>query len=193
MSQIEQGRGGSHALTWRHFLLSMSWRRYFCTFCTKLIFPSHISPLKKEWLLFGIGIANIDESRLPKSHKRNTPLPSSNKLDHNLAQRTERWWYQYNFHGVGWPGFAAPIQVPISDALGRAARPRSPLQTVMDLIHFNGGLQCSLPFCSVTVANWRWLPTYLPEWWRRSASEGGDSWLLQGLCWHSTPAFFHFF
>lgn len=63
---------------------------------------------------------------------------------------------------MGWPGFAAPIQVPISDALGRAARPRSPLQTVMDLIHFNGGLQCSLPFGGVTVANWRRLPTYLP-------------------------------
>lgn len=61
----------------------------------------------------------------PKLPRNITPL-SSNKVDHTLAYRTKWWWYQYNFHGVGWPGYAAPIKVPISDALGCAARLLSP-------------------------------------------------------------------
>lgn len=65
----------------------------------------------------------------------------------------------------------------------------SPLQTVMDLIHFNGGLQCSLPFGWVTVANWRWLPTYLPGQHSRAGKKGEAVVGAGGLVRHLTSAF----
>lgn len=73
----------------------------------------------------------------------------------------------------------------------------SPLQTVMDLIHFNGGLQCSLPFGWVTVANWRRLATNLPGQHSR-AGKIEEGWgaagrrvdgAAGGPCRHLTSAF----
>lgn len=57
----------------------------------------------------------------------NITLLSSKIVDRTSALRTEQWWNQCNFHGVGWPGYAAPIEAhPPPGALGCAAQLLSP-------------------------------------------------------------------